>query len=94
MSTAATKFEVKLPQTADTTVATTAFLTSLAAITPYTYESVAVYDGTNPAPTFFGHVYGILTAPQAATALAALTTLNTALGSTVECISYTVQVQP
>jgi hypothetical protein len=96
MPTSLIKFEVRLP------LATTgsaqdasiqSFLTSLAALTPYTFLTAYQVDASGSL-TQYNLVFGLLTSAQASTALNLLTTLNAALGFNVLCYTWTVNQQP
>jgi hypothetical protein len=95
MSASVIKFEVQLPSFdvgTDGDNAEQTFMTNMKTLgNVYTYEAATFSGGVRTQQTA---VYGLITAGQAATALGFLNTLNTALGSNVQAISYTVSTQP
>ena len=96
MSTSLTRFELLLPQYAANTagdIAVQQFLAQLNSLTTYFITQTSEV-GANNTVTGGAIVWGVLSPTQALTALGYLNTLNTALGTTVPCISWTVVTQP
>lgn len=95
MSTPVIKFEVQLPNADVGTAAFNAvqtFLTNISTLGPvFQQESSETNQGVRSQTIT---TYGLLTSNQASTALGYLNTLNTALGSNVQAISYNVNTQP
>src|SRR5713226_8500618 len=97
MATVLTKFEVFLPlDSGSGTVSDAAiqsFLSNLALLT--SYDFINIYEVDNLGSVKQGNLtFGLLTAAQSVTALALLTTLNTALGFNVLCYVYNVTKEP
>ena len=96
MPTSLIKFEVQLIEAdngSPVDIAQKNFLQSLGTIsTVYRYATWSFDSSGNY--TQYTSCYGLINSSQASTALSYLNTLNTALGTTVPCISYTVNQQP
>jgi hypothetical protein len=91
MSTPLTRFECFIPYYVSGTPQDTAiqnFITNMNALTPCVQQ--VVYVGTVYSYWFVG----FLTSQQTSTALGYLNTLNTALGTPIDCNSWTVNSQP
>lgn len=71
-----------------------AFLNSVASLSPFAQNSDYTVVDTSGNITQFNQVVGSITAAQSSTALVYLSTLNTALGYNVPCISYQVITHP
>jgi len=96
MSTALNRFEVLLPQYPEGSAGNTAvqaFLVEMGSITTFFVSRVSQIAANN-AETEGAIVWGALNTAQSLSALMALETLNTALGITLPCISWSVNTEP
>jgi len=99
MPSSLTRFEVVLPNTDNGTPQQTAvndFIDSLVTLCDVEMYSAYIYPKNSNHSTLTSQniLYGLLSSGQQSTALGFLTTLNSALGTTVPCFISTVTTEP